>query len=62
MEVTRALKGNGHFAITKSVGAFRKSAECWLRDCSDIKENMAQQQVINICDKSVNTAVKIRVP
>ena len=38
MEVTRALKGNGHFAITKSVGAFRKSAECWLRDCSDIKE------------------------
>ena len=58
MEVTRALKGNGHFAITKSVGAFRKSAECWLRDCSDIKENMAQQQVINICDKKCEYCCK----
>ena len=58
MEVTRALKGNGHFAITKSVGAFRKSAECWLRDCSDIKEKMAQQQVINICDKKCEYCCK----
>jgi hypothetical protein len=58
MEVTRALKGNGHFAITKSVGAFRKSAECWLRDCSDIKEKMTQQQVINICDKKCEYCCK----
>ena len=58
MEVTRASKGNGHFAITKSAGAFHKSAECWLRDCSDIKEKMAPQQVINICDKKCKYCCK----
>ena len=58
MEVTRALKGSGHFAITKSEGAFYKSAECWLRDCSNIKEKMASQQIINICDKKCEYCCK----
>ena len=57
MEVTRALKGNGHFAITKSVGAFRKSAECWLRDCSDIKEDVLKMEE---CGEYIGLAFQIQ--
>lgn len=58
IEATKYLKG--HFGILKQAGAFYKQAECLVQSCSDIQNNMSEQQYNNVCKTQCKYNCKMR--